>query len=358
MIFSWDHHLIVIITKTTPRQGFYFCNSEFHAIQHSSKRFFFLKKYTSLKIANCVKLSSSYNKSARRGGAPQASLDKRGHRNCFQTRPAIASISKKVNISEVRGQLIRSNSRVFSTKTICMLSVMITDFDIKGTISEVRVHAGAKFGHTGGWSIAKCSQSSPRNYTGGFRSWLPATCRLSTRRSFDHHGKEYSNFVQRRVSKNEKKWNLFVSLIDLKVMKTLWTVRLPVRPCAFFCMFLVTRPRSFWLKPKRKKTEDHKIRAVDRRCHARNTCTLHLQTRLSGRRNFFTVNAMRKKNFLLIRSWIEVDDRVNMSNHYSKSMMLAIHAHFPKLWNHLNALLRKLGGSKRVTLSSHWKPKA
>ena len=35
-----------------------------------------------------------------------------------------------------------------------MLSV--TDFDPKRTISEVRVHAGAKFGHTGCWSIAKC----------------------------------------------------------------------------------------------------------------------------------------------------------------------------------------------------------
>ena len=39
---------------------------------------------------------------------------------------------QKVNISEVRGQLIPSNS-------------------------EVRVHADAKFGHTGCWSIAKCS---------------------------------------------------------------------------------------------------------------------------------------------------------------------------------------------------------
>ena len=48
-------------------------------------------------------------------------------------------------------------------------------------------------------------------------------------------------------------------------------------------------------------------------------------------RNFFTIIAMRKKNFLLVRSWMEVDDRVNVSNHYSKSMMLAIHAHFPKL---------------------------
>ena len=38
--------------------------------------------------------------------------------------------------------------------------------------------------------------------------------------------------------------------------------------------------------------------------------------------------------------------------------MLTIHAHSPKLWKHLNAVLRELGGSKRVTLSSHWKPKA
>ena len=34
---------------------------------------------------------------------------------------------------------MRSNSRTFSTT--------------KGTISEVRVHAGAKFGHTGCWSM-------------------------------------------------------------------------------------------------------------------------------------------------------------------------------------------------------------
>ena len=39
---------------------------------------------------------------------------------------------------------------------------------------------------------------------------------LSTRRSFDHHGKGNGNFVQKRVSKNEKK---VVSLLDLKEMK-------------------------------------------------------------------------------------------------------------------------------------------
>ena len=50
-----------------------------------------------------------------------------------------------------RGQFIRSNSRKLlahtSTTSIYMLSV--SDFEPKGTISEVRVHSGAKFGHTG-----------------------------------------------------------------------------------------------------------------------------------------------------------------------------------------------------------------
>ena len=110
---------------------------------------------------------------------------------------SIARISKKVSISEVRGQLIQSNLRKLlahiSTTSIYMLSVR--DFESKGTISEVRVHAGAKFGHTGCWSIAKCSQRSRRICTGGFRSWPPVTCRFSTRRSFDHHSKGNGNFV-------------------------------------------------------------------------------------------------------------------------------------------------------------------
>ena len=75
----------------------------------------------------------------------------------------------------------------------------------------------ALFGHTGCWSIAKCSQISCRNYTGGFRSWPPATSKFSTRRSFDHLGKGSGNFSKKRASKKEKKVE---SLIDLKVMKT------------------------------------------------------------------------------------------------------------------------------------------
>ena len=75
----------------------------------------------------------------------------------------------------------------------------------------------ALFGHTGCWLIAKCSQISCWNYTGGFQSWPPATCKFSTRRSFDHHGKGNGNFVQK---KSFEKWKKVISLIDLKVMKT------------------------------------------------------------------------------------------------------------------------------------------
>ena len=100
-----------------------------------------------------------------------------------------------------------------------------------------------------------------------------------------------------------------VKLSDMGLCQTEMRVSTSIiftKAMCFFSMFLVTRPRSFWLKTKKIKNWGSQnlmmIRAVDRRCHARNTCTLHLQTRLSGRRNFFTVIAMRMKNFLLIRS--------------------------------------------------------
>ena len=96
---------------------------------------------------------------------------------------------------------------------------LVTDFDPKGKISEVRVH------NNGCRSIAKCSQISCRNDTGGFRSWPPATCKLSTRRSFDHHGKGSGNFVQK---KSFEKWKKVVSLIDPKVMKTRNDQEMPV----------------------------------------------------------------------------------------------------------------------------------
>ena len=79
------------------------------------------------------------------------------------------------------------------------------------------------FGHAGCWSIAKCSQRSCRNFTGGFRSWPPATC--TTRTSFDHHGKRSGILYKKWVSKNEKK--SYLSLI-WKWWKRKMTARLPV----------------------------------------------------------------------------------------------------------------------------------
>ena len=64
--------------------------------------------------------------------------------------------------------------------------------------------------------------------------------------------------------------------------------------CIFFSMFLVTRPRSFWLKTKKKKKKKLRITKSELLTVGimrRNTCALHLQTRLTGRRYFFTVFA-------------------------------------------------------------------
>ena len=99
----------------------------------------------------------------------------------------IASISKKVNISEVRGKLMRSNLCRSSPVLIYRLSVM--DFDPKGTISEVRGSHWAVFGHTGCWSIAKCSRFSTK---------------FSSSRSFDHHGKTKKEIVKDSFEKWKK----------------------------------------------------------------------------------------------------------------------------------------------------------
>ena len=105
---------------------------------------------------------------------PQASYDRRRHRNCFPTRKS-ASISEKVNISWGIGQLMRS-SPASIYMTINMLSV--TDFVRKWIIS------GSEFKPASIWTCWMqidrqiCSQRSCRNFTGGFRSWLPTTCML------------------------------------------------------------------------------------------------------------------------------------------------------------------------------------
>ena len=47
-------------------------------------------------------------------------------------------------------------------------------------------------------------------------------------RSFDHHGKRNSKYIKKEFRKNEKVELVRISLIDLIVMKTLLTARLPV----------------------------------------------------------------------------------------------------------------------------------
>ena len=143
-------------------------------------------------------------------------------------------------------------------------------------------------------------------------------------------------------------------------------VLLSIRPCAFFLCFSSPARVAFgWNRQKKNNWGSQNQSRWPSRCHARNTCTLHLKTQLSGRRNFFTVIARRrrKKNFVLLRSLTEVDDRINVSNHYSKkhdarhSCTFSIHDVWAmgKSWgNQAEAF------SKRVTraLSGHRKLKA
>ena len=75
--------------------------------------------------------------------SPQASYDRRRHRNCFPTRKS-ASISEKVNISwghrSVDALFTCVDLHVQVSRSINMLSV--TDFVPTGIISGVRVQAG------------------------------------------------------------------------------------------------------------------------------------------------------------------------------------------------------------------------
>ena len=96
---------------------------------------------------------------------------------------------QNVNTSEVRGQLIRSNS-------------------------EVRLHAGAKFWHTGCLSIRKCSHPGTSQVDFQFDRPPPAN---------SPPGDLLITMVKEAVilyKKCVEKWKKVVSLIDLKVMKT------------------------------------------------------------------------------------------------------------------------------------------
>ena len=80
-------------------------------------------------------------RSANRGGALQASYDKRRRWNCFQTWPLQAF--RKVNI--LWGQRsVEPIKLVYTWRswTTSIYKLSVTDFDPKGTISKVRVSAG------------------------------------------------------------------------------------------------------------------------------------------------------------------------------------------------------------------------
>ena len=99
---------------------------------------------------------------------------------------------------------------VLVRRSINILSV--TDFVPKGIISGVRVQAGLYL------DMLDADRSPNAVSVPAGTSQVdvevdcppPAAC-LSTRRSFDHHGKGNGNFVSKRVSKNEKK--SYLSLI-------------------------------------------------------------------------------------------------------------------------------------------------
>ena len=69
----------------------------------------------------------------------------------------------------------------------------VTDFDPKWTISEVRVHAGAKFGHTGCF-VDRQMQSE---FTPELHRWISKLTarKILHQEIFDHNGKWDGNFV-------------------------------------------------------------------------------------------------------------------------------------------------------------------
>ena len=131
-----------------------------------------------------------------------------------------------------------------------------------------------------------------------------------------------------------------------------------VWPCAFFSMFLVTRPLSFCLKKKKKKksgcqnqTKKIFVRRRDRRREGGGgggatlpccTCRLVVEWTLSSR----LIARRRDKTFSCCVVWWKKTIRsTSHTIRYSKSMMLYIHAHSSKIWANFNAFLRWSGGS-------------
>ena len=104
---------------------------------------------------------------------------------------------------------MRSNQYRSSPASIYMLSV--TDFDQRGTISDVWVHAVALFWHTGCRSIATCSRYSTK-----------------FSRSFDHHGKTKKELFKNSFEKSRK-----ITWTSSEICEKSWLIcsRLRMRGC-------------------------------------------------------------------------------------------------------------------------------
>ena len=126
-------------------------------------------------------------------------------RNCFQTRPRQA-FPKRKSKHLLKSQV--SLCDLHLRRSTCSYMLSITVFHLKGTTSEVRAHVGTLFGHTGRWSVAKCSSVCTK---------FP--------RLFHHHGNNKKRFVKKIVSK--KPWT------SSEICKKNWWTcfLLPMRGC-------------------------------------------------------------------------------------------------------------------------------
>ena len=116
-------------------------------------------------------------------------------------------------------------------------------------------------------------------------------------------------------------------------------------------MFLVTRPRSFWLKIEKKKKKPCQNQTKIVRSASRSmagarlaccTCRLVVEWTLSSR----LIARRRDKTFSFCVVWWKTTIRsTSHTIRYSKSMLLSIHAHSSRIWANFNAFLRWSNGS-------------
>ena len=127
-------------------------------------------------------------------------------------------------------------------------------------------------------------------------------------------------------------------------------------------MFLVTRPRSFWLKIKKKKK---KKKPMSKSNSASRSATgvphLHVALALAVTVAVtFTVIARRRdKNFLLLRSLMEEDDKINVPYHSLFKKHDAFHScTFVKALRKFQCLLAMIKRQSSASESGHGEPKA